>query len=197
MITDLSQLDPDGIYTYTDYLTWRLQERIELIKGKIFKMSPAPSSIHQELSWNLTLAMGAYFQGKPCKAYSAPFDVRLPIPKGNRDYTVVQPDLCVICDLEKIDARGCNGAPDLVVEILSPGNAKREMREKYEVYEEAGVREYWLVSLSQLAVTIYVLNEEGKFIGLQPYTQENTLVSSIFPDLKVDLWEVFPEALEE
>ncbi len=105
-------------------------------------------------------------------------------------FTVVQPDLCVVCDLIKLeDDRSCNGAPDLVVEILSPGNTKREMKDKFELYEEAGVREYWLVHPLDESVQIYVLNEEERYIGLQPATE--IARSRIFPELSVELAEVF------
>lgn len=103
----------------------------------------------------------------------------------------MQPDLCVICDLEKLDKRGCLGAPDLVVEILSPGNSAREKREKFSVYEKAGVREYWMVDYKEKTVLIYVLNKEIKFIGLQPLTETEILVSTIFPKLEVNLKELF------
>ena len=105
--------------------------------------------------------------------------------------TVVQPDLCVICDPTKIDEQGCNGAPDLIVEILSPGNTKREMREKYQVYEESGVREYWLVHPLDREVRVYVLNQDGKFTGLAPVIEDDLLHSTVFPELEIDLTLVF------
>jgi Uma2 family endonuclease len=192
-ITELSQLDPDKVYTYADYLKWRFQERVELIRGKILKMSPAPSREHQKISRQLSLFIFTFFDKKQCQAYSAPFDVRLPVPKGNKPYTVVQPDLCVICDPEKLDELGCNGAPDLVIEILSPGNTSREMQLKFSVYEEAGVREYWIVDPEHEAVIPFVLNERGKYIGLQPKTGGQLMSPAIFPDMVIDLGEVFRE----
>lgn len=137
---ELSDLDPDKRYTYADYLLWELKERVELIRGKLFKMSPAPSRKHQEVVHALVLSFGLYFKGKSCNVYEAPFDVRLPKSTGGVEatYTVVQPDICVVCDRSKLDKRGCVGAPDLVIEILSPGNTKKEMREKFEVYQESG-----------------------------------------------------------
>ena len=194
MFTDISQLDPDGYYTYQDYLTWKFPERVELYKGKPFELSPAPNRRHQRISVTLTLQIGNQIHGKGCELFTAPFDVRLPIPnkKGKSD-TVVQPDLCVVCDESKLDKQGCNGAPDLVVEILSPGNPKREIREKYDLYEEAGVREYWVVYPNEDTVLVFVLNEENKFIGLKPVTIEDELVSTIFPELKIDLGSVFKQ----
>ena len=191
--TDLSSIDEKKRYTYADYLLWQFKERVELIRGRIFKMSPAPGTIHQKISRELSLRIFSFFDQRGCEAFSAPFDVRLPA-KGNQTSeatTVVQPDLCVVCDDNKLDERGCEGAPDLIVEILSPGNSKKEMREKFEVYEEAGVREYWLVNPADSTVLIYVLNENGVFVGLQPLTDEQDLRSSIFPDLVIHLNEVF------
>jgi Uma2 family endonuclease len=194
VITELSQLDPDGTYSYADYLTWQLQERVELLRGKIFKMSPAPSVRHQAVSSNLSGLFFNYFRHNDCRQFAAPFDVRLykkKSEKANQEiFTVVQPDLCVVCDAVKLkDNQSCNGAPDLVVEILSPGNTKREMKDKFELYEEAGVREYWLVHPLDESVQIYVLNEADHYIGLQPATE--VAQSSIFPELSVDLAEVF------
>ena len=112
-----------------------------------------------------------FFEGKPCEVYAVPFDVRLPIPKSTKIYTVVQPDLCVICDNSKTDKRGAIAAPDLIVEILSPSNLKRDLSDKFNIYEEAGVKEYWIVSPRGKTVLIYVLRK-GKFIGLKPFIEE-------------------------
>lgn len=195
-ITELSQLDLNGTYTYRDYLTWKLQERLELLRGKIALMSPAPNLRHQRVSSNLHGSLWQYLKQKPCQLFSAPFDVRLPRHKEGVEepiYTVVQPDLCVICDPAKLDERGCVGAPDLVVEILSPGNSRREMREKYELYEEAGVHTYWIVDPEHSTVQRFVLNDAEIFIGLQPLTDEDQLTSELFPGLSIELGEVFAE----
>ena len=125
--------------------------------------------------------------------FFAPFDVRLPIKgKTNEEIlTVVEPDLCVICDLDKIEYSGCLGAPDLVVEILSPGNTKKEMKYKYEVYEEAGVREYWAVHPNDKSVIKYVLDTNGQFIGSKHYYDGEMMPSTIFEGLEIDLTKVF------
>lgn len=192
VITSLSQLDPEGSYTYADYLNWQFQERVELIRGRLFPMSPAPNVAHQRILGNLHGPFWQHFHGHSCQIFMAPFDVRLPVSiKKGQSTTVVQPDICVICDPTKLDAQGCKEAPDLVVEILSPGNSKREMREKYQVYEESGVREYWLVYPVDREVRVYVLNDEGKFIGLAPVIEDDILQSSIFPDLGINLKQVF------
>jgi Uma2 family endonuclease len=190
-ITDISQLDPDGKYSYADYLLWKFKERVELIRGRLFRMTPAPNTHHQRIAGLLTAQAVNFFQRKPCQVFPAPFDVRLPRKQQPEVYTVVQPDLCVVCDKDKLDEKGCVGAPDLVVEILSPGNSHREMREKYEVYEEAGVKEYWIVNPWDKIVLVYVLNESGAFIGLQPLTEAQELESSTFPGLVIKLSEVF------
>ena len=193
-ITDLSQLDPEGSYTYADYLRWKFQDRVELIKGRLFRMSPAPSTTHQQVSRELSRILFNYFHKKTCEVFAAPFDVRLPVSrKKGQDTTVVQPDLCVVCDPAKLDEHGCAGAPDLIVEILSPGNNTKEMREKYRVYEESGVREYWLVNPVDKTVFVYVLNEAGIFIGLAPVTIEDSLRASIFPELVIPMKEVFAQ----
>ena len=131
----LADLDINKIYTYADYYKWKFEERVELIKGKIFEMSPAPNRLHQEIAGKLYLRLGTFLYNNPCKVYIAPFDVRLPRKsKNDKDITtVLQPDLCVICDPSKLDVRGCIGAPDIVVEVLSPSNNKKELKNKYEV----------------------------------------------------------------
>lgn len=136
--------------------------------------------------------LGNFLWNAKCQLFSAPFDVRLPVnSKKGRDTTVVQPDLCVICNENKIDEQGCKGAPDLIVEILSPGNNKKEMGEKYRVYEEAGVREYWIVNPMERIVLTYILNESGIYTGLAPVTEDDQLQSHIFPELVIDLKEIF------
>lgn len=193
-ITNLSQLDPNGTYSYADYLLWQFEERLELFRGKIFQMSPAPNVKHQRVSGNLYYHVRKAVHNKPYQLFTAPFDVRLynrkKSIKASKDiFTVVQPNLCVIRDEAKLDERGCNGAPDLVIEILSPGNIKKEMNQKFELYEEAGVLEYWLVEPNDEAVFIYVLNEQEQYIGLRPATE--IVQSAIFPELRIDLAEIF------
>lgn len=183
MITSLDQLDLTKEYTYADYLTWRLSERVELIKGKILKMSPGPNRRHQEISFELSFFIGQHLREKSCKAFTAPFDVRLPLPlhrqkKGKVD-TVVQPDIVVICDPEKLDDQGCNGAPDLVVEILSPGNSKREMKIKMELYQNAGVQEYWMIDPLRECVTCFHLDANGEYQGGKPYFAEDDIPSRV------------------
>ncbi|HET8838464.1 MAG TPA: Uma2 family endonuclease, partial [Flavobacteriaceae bacterium] len=133
-ITDISKLDQSKRYTYADYLTWRVKERIELIMGKIFRMSPAPSSEHQQIVSALHSNIYQYLKNKSCRVFPAPFDVVLPSSSGKQD-NVVQPDISVICDLSKITEKGCTGAPDLVVEVVSKTSVKKDLHEKYALYE--------------------------------------------------------------
>ena len=193
LITQLSQLDLTKQYTYADYLAWRIEERLELIKGWVMRMS-APSIAHQTIQMELILEMGTFFRNHPCRFLAAPVDVCL-TRKGANDTsikTVVQPDLLVVCDLEKIKMnRNVMGAPDLVVEILSPGNTKKEMKQKYEVYEENSVREYWLVHPTEKYAVIHSLQPDGKFRASAYFTDDDILVSPLFPELHINLSLVF------
>jgi Uma2 family endonuclease len=196
-ITDFNTLDLNQTYSYADYLLWQFEERLELIKGKIFRMSPAPSMKHQKVASRLHTYFGSFLLGKSCELFSAPFDVRLfdrkKSKKANKDiYTVVQPDLCVVCDKEKLDERGCLGAPDLIIEILSKGNSKKEMKIKYELYEEAGVKEYWIVVPYEEFIHQYVLNDKGKY-ELKGIFVDGSIPCQLFPDLQVDLEKIFEE----
>ena len=193
-VTGFDQLNLNKYYTYQDYLTWTFPERVELFLGRVMKMSPAPSRLHQQISWNLNRLLGNYLIGHPCKAYSAPFDVRLPVVlrEGKRD-TIVLPDIVVVCDLSKLDEKGCNGAPDLVVEILSPGNSKREMKDKFELYEASLVKEYWIVDPVHQDVTIYTLTQKNKYIGSRPYLAGHSIPSSVLEGFSIEASEVFRE----
>ncbi len=181
-------------YTYADYLKFEYDHMVELIRGKIFKMTPAPSSGHQLISSEINRIFGNYLKGKLCKLFPAPFDVVLPIHNQKKDTstTVVQPDLCVICDLSKIDKAGCNGAPDLIVEILSPSTSKKDLNDKYSIYEEAGVKEYWIVMPQEKLVEVFYL-ENGKYQRIKAYTADEIISPILFPDLEIQLQEVFAD----
>lgn len=190
--------EPDlsyGRYTYADYLSWDIEEMVELIKGKIFKRAAAaPSRIHQRLTGNLLTELNMFLKGKTCQAYTAPFDVRLPVKskKDDKIYTVVQPDICVVCDLDKLDDRGCIGAPDLVVEVLSPGNKQLELQHKYEVYEESGVKEYWLMDSLGHTLLIYTL-VQGRYQSSRLLTSGDMAKSSAIMGFELDLEAFFAE----
>lgn len=181
-----------GTYTYADYLSWEIEEMVELIKGKVFRAAAAPGRVHQEIFGKVFGSFFNYLKGHPCKAYAAPFDVRLPVKsKKHTDIdTVVQPDVCVICDLKKLDDLGCVGAPDLIVEILSPGNNRKELRNKYEVYEESGVKEYWIIHPNEQTLVINFL-ENGTYVPSRLYTVGDIVESRVISGLKLDLDIVF------
>jgi Uma2 family endonuclease len=164
-ITKFSQLDLTKQYSYADYLTWQFKERVELIRGWISKMSQAPSTGHQSISSVFQGEIYSYLKKSTCKLFAAPFDVRLIDSKKSKNnqqvFTVVQPDICVICDEKKLDERGCIGAPDLIIEIVSPGNSKKEMKTKHELYEENGVREYWIANPLEKNIMLYVLKAKN------------------------------------
>ncbi len=194
-ITDILQLDTNSIYTYADYLTWQFEETVELIKGKILRIA-APNRKHQSVSWQLGGRFFNTFKELPCEAYAAPFDVRLLDKKkslrANKDIlTVVQPDMCVICDREKLDEKGCIGAPDLIVEILSASNSKKEMRTKKELYEENEVKEYWIIDPTHETLFQYNLQENGIYAPPLIFVTDETVQSTVFPTLQIDLSGLF------
>lgn len=194
-VYNIKDLDLNKTYSYADYVLWKFKERVELIKGKIFKMSPAPNLYHQEISGALHAFLFNYLERHNCKLYTAPIDVALLNKKKStlekEIFTIVQHDLCIICDAEKIaDGKKCIGAPDLIIEILSPGNSQKEMNLKFNLYEEAGVLEYWLVYPDVKSINIFIL-ENGKYIGLKPFSDEEILKSPLFPDLEFDVNRIF------
>jgi Uma2 family endonuclease len=195
----------DEHYTYGMYATWPNEERWELIDGVAYNMSPAPSSRHQMYLGNLVGVFQKYFQGKPCVPFFAPFDVLFPaaLDQAKDDVdTVVQPDLVVICDRSKIKPSGCLGAPDLCVEILSYWTKKKDIAEKFALYERSGVREYWIVDPADQTIELYGLEgqEEGKkprygearYAGLNERLP-TSIESAAFPGLIVDCIELFKE----
>jgi Uma2 family endonuclease len=181
-------------YSYADYLLFKVEERLEIIKGRLLKMS-APNRIHQEISAFVHNTIFNFLKNRNCRAYTAPFDVRLPVKNNKKDneiFTVVQPDIVVVCDLTKLDDRGCCGAPELVIEILSPGNSKKEIQLKFDVYEEAGVLEYWIVYPESKTILVYLL-ENGKYKGLKPVSYEGFVVSKVLEGIEIDVEEVFSQ----
>jgi Uma2 family endonuclease len=194
-IRSFNDLDGSLNYSYANYLTWLFDERVELIKGKIFKMSPAPSRLHQKVSVRVSSALFNFLKNKQCEVYNAPFDVRFPKEsKADKDiYTVLQPDICVICDPDKLDERGCIGAPDIVVEILSPGNNKKELLHKYNIYEEFAVKEYWVISPAEKTFLKYTLHEPGKYQPSKLFTLGEKVRSEVLPGFELDMNEVFDD----
>ena len=193
---DTLTLDFDKRYSYADYLTWMDDVRRELHDGLIKLMTPAPSRRHQDISTNLVSMFWYFLRNKQCKIYHAPSDVRFPKDRKSLEdkqvYTVLQPDLYVVCDLSKLDDRGCQGAPDLVIEIVSPKNSKRDVKDKFDIYQQHGVREYWIVSPLDENVNVFVLDDKSKFQFVGMYAGDDKIPVNIFNgDLKIDLTEVF------
>jgi len=202
MITDIKDLDLTKRYTYSDYLTWQFDEMVELIRGRVFRMSPAPLSAHQLILGELFRQISNYLHRNPCKVFVAPFDVRLSLPTDKQTDTkigtVVQPDICVICDSSKIDRRGCLGAPDWIIEILSKSTSRKDMTDKFEVYQNAGVKEYWIVQPEAEMIIVYVLDEEGKYrqIRTKPFLNGERVPVAVFSDFEIVLEDVFPEGFD-
>lgn len=186
------QLDRDN-YTYADYLTWPDGERWEIIDGAPHMMAP-PSRIHQEISGELFRQISNYLTDKPCKVYAAPFGVRLPKNNEKPDHeidTVVEPDILVVCDSSKLDDQGCKGAPDLIIEITSPSSVKNDMLKKFNLYEKAGVREYWIVEPNGKIITVFNLGENGRYGRQEVYAEDDEIQVNVFKDLKINLKRVF------
>ncbi|ANE49034.1 hypothetical protein SY83_18980 [Paenibacillus swuensis] len=182
-------------YTYSEYLTWPDGERLEIIDGDLYAMTPAPSKLHQIILGNLHLMFGNYLKNKKCKTFLPPFDVRLAKP-GESDKetsTVVQPDLSIICDPDKLDDRGCKGAPDLIVEIISPGSLKLDLTVKKRLYERFGVREYWIVYPQEGIVMIHELDEHGVYTDGETYDREASIPVRIFQGFTVAAAELFAQ----
>lgn len=192
-------LDNNKRYTYADYLTWLDDERREILDGIVRLMSPAPTSVHAEISSNLIVAFGGYIKSNNggCKAYTAPFDVRLPKNPDevtdDKIYTVVQPDICIVCDESKLDKRGCLGAPDLIVEILSLSSQKYDLNDKFNLYEAARVKEYWVVAPKDKGVTVFILQDNGMYDNGTVYEEEVEIPVKTLPGLSLNTSEIFPD----
>ena len=190
-------LDVTKRYTYADYLTWLDDKRRELINGFIHLMS-APNALHARITHLTSWFIEAFVRQRKgkCKIFHAPFDVRL--PKNNevtndKIYNVVQPDICVICDLSKLDDRGCIGAPDLIVEVLSPSTLKYDWNYKFNLYEAAGVREYWIVDPKAKTANVFLLQPDDKYDLGTVYECNQKAPVCIFEGLEIDLNELFEQ----
>ncbi len=195
----------DQRFTYREYCSWPNDERWELIGGKAYNMSPAPSRRHQEISFELSGILREYLKGRDCKAFTAPFDVMLPdFPIGKEDEidTVVQPDMSVICDSSKIIDKGCLGAPDLIIEILSPSTSKKDLNEKFQLYEKHGVKEYWIVDPGNMYFRVFHLLEgkksswkfdEGNLISPADWREDDNFIaeSDVLKGFVVNVKELF------
>jgi Uma2 family endonuclease len=188
---ELKDLDRSLRYSYEDYYSWKFTDKVELIDGEIFSNNQETILFsHQEILGNIFIQIANFLKGKTAKVIVEPLDVYFINEEAN---IVLQPDICVICDKSKLDARGCIGAPDLVVEVLSPGNSKMELLNKYKVYEEFGVKEYWVVSQSDQNILIYTLNDMGKFQPSKIFTLSEKITSSVLPGFELILDDVFDD----
>jgi len=193
-------LNPNGFYSFADYLQWKLDSYVEIVKGKILKMTPAPDWSHQSSSSSLHGIIWNALKNKKCKVVAAPFDVRLLDKKKSTEdndiFTVVQPDLCIICDTSKIDRKGCLGSPDMIIEILSPSTAERDLKTKYQLYEENLVQEYWIVHPHEHTVLVFDLDENEKYALRGIYTRSDKVQIKVLEDFWINLEEIFNDELD-
>lgn len=182
-------------YTYADLLAWDEDVRAEIIDGEVYMMS-SPSALHQLVICEMVRQLTNYLEGKKCRAFVAPFDVRLFEKKGDQPKdvtTVVQPDIMVVCDRNKIDERSCKGAPDMIIEVLSPSTRRHDRLVKLNLYQRAGVREYWIVDPSSHSVLVFLLDESGVFRLHEDYGPTDIAKVNVLDGCFIELCKVFPE----
>jgi Uma2 family endonuclease len=184
-MSGIRQLQPH--YTYADYRQWPEDQRWELIDGVAYAMT-APARLHQDIVFELGRQIGNYLQGKTCKGYVAPFDVRLPHNNETDDSisTTVQPDISVICDPRKLDKLGCRGAPDWIIEVLTSSTALKDMNSKRSLYEQHGVKEYWIIHSEDRWIMVYLLNAQANYGKPEIFGMDEPTGVQLFPDLQVD-----------
>lgn len=190
----MAPLPKEQRYTYADLLEWDDDVRYELYSGIPVALA-SPTDIHQSILGELYLQFGNYLKGKKCKAYFAPFDVRLFEEKEDHPKdvdTVVQPDLMVVCDQNKVDRHGVHGAPDLVIEIISNSSRRLDRLTKLNLYQKAGVREYWIVDPDSCVVSVYTL-KDGVYRTAAAYGADSSIRVGVLNDCTIDLSTVFPE----
>ncbi len=180
-------------YTYADRLSWPENERWELIDGVAYAMTPAPTFTHQKILRRLNRQFDRLLKDSPCELITSPFDVLLPSASEDEmtAQTVVQPDLIVICDTEKLHERGCIGSPTLVVEILSRYSKHMDLNKKLHLYECSGVPEYWVVSPSDYTILVYTRNAQGQYDDPRIFEYGDQVPVGVLPGLMIDLIEVF------
>ncbi len=185
-------IDYDKVYTYGDYLKLDLEEMVEIIRGKLFRMSPAPKTKHQIISSKLHFRLRQLLENKICSVFHAPIDVVLPIEnkKRTRSTTVVQPDICVICDPKIIEENAVFGTPNFIIEIIAGKDVKRDTQYKYSVYEEAGVGEYWIVFGEMRFVEVFI-QENGKFHRFNAFSEDDIIPVKTLPGLSISIDDIF------
>ncbi|MCL1918911.1 MAG: Uma2 family endonuclease [Peptococcaceae bacterium] len=188
MVASMEELAKDKHYTYTDYVSWGDSVRYELIDGTPYMLA-APSWKHQRISGELYLQLATFLKGKPCRVFTAPFDVRLNAEEN--DDTVVQPDLVVVCDRSKLGGTGYQGSPDMIIEILSPSSARHDLLIKLQLYQKVGVVEYWIVDLERKVVSVHTL-ENGKYM-INTYGDTDTISVQVLNGCQISLQDVFED----
>lgn len=185
----------DTKFNYAQYLEWNDDERWEIIDGIPYNMSPAPNRRHQKITGNLFNKIFGYLQGKNCEIYIAPFDVRLSesYEDEHRIETVVQPDLSIFCDTSKLDEKGAKGAPDWVVEVLSPGTAYKDLNTKLLLYQQYQVKEYWIIDPEASHVNVFLLDKFLKYLPGTSYKKGQHINVSIFKDLSIKTTDIFDD----
>lgn len=179
-------------YTYVDYLSWPKDERVEIINGTPY-LQAAPSRIHQEILSEMHRQIANYLIDKNCKVYPVPFAVILDMEEEGDIKNVVEPDITIVCDEEKLEDRGCKGSPDMVVEIISPSTARRDKIEKFNLYEEAGIQEYWIIEPEEKILTVFTLQANQRYGRPNLYSEDDHAPVTIFDDLKINLNTVFSQ----
>jgi Uma2 family endonuclease len=183
-------LEKQDHYTFADYMSWDENVRAEIIDGEVYMMAP-PNRFHQGISGALFAEIYDYLKGKPCKVYASPFGVNL-FPKDGEDSdTVVEPDISVICDPAKLADWGCDGAPEMVIEILSPSTRAHDRRRKFNKYREAGVQEYWIANGEEKTVDVFIL-KDGDYVS-RIYGEDDIVPVTVLPGLEITLKEIFGE----
>ena len=182
-------------YTFADILAWEGNERVEIINGEIFLMA-SPVRVHQEISGELFRQLANFLEGKKCRVYAAPFAVRLFEKDGDNPEdvdTMVEPDITVVCDKDKLDKHGCKGAPDMVIEILSPSTRRHDRLVKLGLYQQAGVREYWIVDPENKSVQVF-LQDGSSFLKIhEDYGREDIAKVNVLDGCFIELSKVFSE----
>lgn len=182
-------------YTFADVLSWDEDERIEIISGKVFMMA-TPSRIHQKITGELFRQLANFLEGKQCEVYAAPFGVRLFEQDGDSEEnvdTVVEPDISVVCDRSKLDKRGCKGAPDMIVEVLSPSSLRHDRLVKLNLYQQAGVREYWIIDPENRAVQVFLQDGSGSLRICEEYGSQDVAKVNVLDGCFIEISKVFSE----
>lgn len=182
-------------YSYADYLNWPEDKSVELIEGVAYAMTPAPARIHQKIVVELLRQISNYLVSRSCEVYTAPFDVRLADADASDEEieSVVQPDIAVICDKEKLDIKGCKGSPDLIIEVVSPASVSLDYIKKLNLYEKHSVKEYWIIHPIDKLIMVYTLEEKGKYSRPSVYLLGEKIKMGIFEDLAISLGHLVKE----